>query len=232
MRDEPWGALEPITRSAIHDEVRRIHLLGGDPRLVACLADLLRDAFDRIVPGDVLPVVAARRPVLGGLEPLRRGVRREHGDAFDAQRSAVHDVVVVALHRDQLALADGRDHSAPARAEVAGGGELVDVRELQILRGGPHRGNVDQAVESESGAATESQPQQVSPVDRSRSAWTAFRFTEARGSPSTLTSSEGSSMSFSLSTPTSRTLRPRIRSQSARESESHPGCTPEKLKPL
>jgi hypothetical protein len=29
----------------IHDEVRRIHLLGGDPRLVARLADLLRDAL-------------------------------------------------------------------------------------------------------------------------------------------------------------------------------------------
>src|SRR6185295_10177274 len=74
-RDESWGALDPITGSAIHDEVRRIHLLGGDPGRVARLADLLRDLRDRVVPGDVLPVVAARRPVAWHREPARRGVR-------------------------------------------------------------------------------------------------------------------------------------------------------------
>src|SRR4026207_1612413 len=56
-RDEPWGALDPTPRGVIHDEVRRIHLLGGDPRLVARLANLLRDLGDRVVPGDVLPVI-------------------------------------------------------------------------------------------------------------------------------------------------------------------------------
>ena len=55
-RDEPWGAPEPITRSEIHQAFNRRHLLGGDPRLVARLADLLRDPVDRILPGDVLPL--------------------------------------------------------------------------------------------------------------------------------------------------------------------------------
>ena len=40
LMDEPWGACDPITRCAIHEEFRRIHLLGGDPRLVARLANL------------------------------------------------------------------------------------------------------------------------------------------------------------------------------------------------
>jgi hypothetical protein len=47
-------------------------------------------------------VIAARRAVARRREPLRRGVRREHRDAFDAQRPAIHDVVVVALHRRSL----------------------------------------------------------------------------------------------------------------------------------
>ena len=51
-------------------------------------------------------MVAARRTVARRGEPLRGGVRREHRDAFDAERPAVHDVVVVALHRQELAVAD------------------------------------------------------------------------------------------------------------------------------
>ena len=78
-------------------------------------------------------MVAARRPIARRRQPLRRGVRREHGDALDAQRAAVHDVVVVAFHRDQLAVANRGDHAAAARAEVARGGELVDLGELQLL---------------------------------------------------------------------------------------------------
>ena len=84
-------------------------------------------SYDRVIPGDVLPVVAAGRAVARRREPVRRGVRREHGNAFDAERSAIHDVVVVPLHRQELAVPDGGDHAAPARAEVAGGGELADV---------------------------------------------------------------------------------------------------------
>ena len=40
-----------------------VDLLRGDPGRVARLPNLLRDPRDRVVPGDVLPVVAARRPV-------------------------------------------------------------------------------------------------------------------------------------------------------------------------
>ena len=168
LRDEPWGALDPITRSEIHDEFGRIHLLGGNPRLVARLPNLLRDPRDRVLPGDVLPVVAARRPVLGRREPVRRGVRREHGDAFDAQRSAIDDVVVVALHRQQLAVADGGDHAAPAGTEIARGGELADLRELQVLGRGPHRGNVKERADRESSATADGQPKQVSAGDGRR----------------------------------------------------------------
>src|SRR5215510_16353655 len=59
------------------NELRHIHLLGGNPGLVARLADLLRDPRDRVVPGNLLPVVAAGRPIAGRREPLRGGVRRE-----------------------------------------------------------------------------------------------------------------------------------------------------------
>ena len=54
-------------------------------------------------------MVAARRAIARRGEPLRGGVCREHGNAFDAQRPAIHDVVVVALHRQELAVADGGD---------------------------------------------------------------------------------------------------------------------------
>src|SRR6185369_16940318 len=56
-RDEPWGALDPITRRTIDNEVRRIHLLSRDPVLVARLANFLRDLRDGLVPRDVFPVV-------------------------------------------------------------------------------------------------------------------------------------------------------------------------------
>ena len=45
-----------------------VDLLGGDPGRVARLPNLLRDPRDRVVPGDVFPVVAARRPVAGRCE--------------------------------------------------------------------------------------------------------------------------------------------------------------------
>src|SRR5207237_864091 len=60
---EPRGALYPITGCEIHGQCGRIYLLGGDPGLVARLPDLLRDPGDRVVPGDVLPLVAARGAV-------------------------------------------------------------------------------------------------------------------------------------------------------------------------
>ena len=60
---------------------------------------------------------------------------REHGDAFDAQRPSVHDVVVVSFHGDQLAVADGGDHAATTRTEIAGCGELANVFEFQLLCG-------------------------------------------------------------------------------------------------
>src|SRR4051812_47348829 len=59
LRDEPWGALDSITGREIHGEIGRLDLLSRNPRLVAGLPQLLRDPRDRVVPGDVLPVVAA-----------------------------------------------------------------------------------------------------------------------------------------------------------------------------
>src|SRR5690349_3470486 len=52
VRNEPWDALEPLARSAIGRQVIRIQLLSRNPRLVAGLPDLLRNARDRVVPGN------------------------------------------------------------------------------------------------------------------------------------------------------------------------------------
>src|SRR5262245_15089729 len=67
LRGELRGVLAPrVTPGGrTPDEPRRIHHLGGNPGLVARLADLLRDPRDRVVPGNLLPAVAARRPVEG-----------------------------------------------------------------------------------------------------------------------------------------------------------------------
>ena len=117
--------IRPVDRN-----LRVAEFLGGDPRRVAGLSNLLRDSFHRVFPRDILPSVAARCPVTRRAKPVRRGVSREHGYAFNAQGSAVHDVVVVAFHGNELAFAYGGDHAAPARAEVARGSELIDVFEL------------------------------------------------------------------------------------------------------
>src|SRR5262249_49949942 len=71
-------------------------LLRRDPRFVADLLDPPRDFFGSLLPADVFPVIAAGRTVERLLEPVRGRVRREHGDALHAQRSAADDVVVIA----------------------------------------------------------------------------------------------------------------------------------------
>jgi hypothetical protein len=124
--------------------------LAGDPGCIPGLADLLRDPLHRVIPRDLLPPVAARRPVTRRSKPVRRAVRREHRDALNTQRATVHDVVIVALHGDELAFAYRGNHAAPAGAEVAGGRELAYVRELKLLGGGPHLGQIKEAPERKS----------------------------------------------------------------------------------
>src|SRR6476620_7099428 len=92
-------------------------------------------------------------------------MRREHGNAFNAQGPAVHDVVVIAFHLEQLAVANLGDHAAAARAEVAGGREFVDVRELQVLGCGLERGPVEEPADGESRPASDRQLQYVSAAD-------------------------------------------------------------------
>jgi hypothetical protein len=142
-----------------------VDLLGGDPGRIARLPNLLRDPLDRVVPGDLFPVVAAGRTVAGRREPVRGGVCREHGNALDAQRSSIHDVVVVAFHRNQPAFANGRDHSAPTRAEVARCGELTHVRELKFVCRSPYSRNVDKAAECKPYAPTNGHLQPISAID-------------------------------------------------------------------
>jgi hypothetical protein len=90
---------------------------------------------------------------------------------FDAERPAADDVVVVPFHRDELAVANRSDHSAAARAEVAGGRELVYVRQLELLRGGPDLRRVEQPVERETrDAASQGELEEVPAIDgRTRS---------------------------------------------------------------
>jgi hypothetical protein len=74
-------------------------------------------------------------------------------------------VIVVAFHRQELAVADGGDHAATARAEVARGGEFADFGELQVLGCGAHLGNVEEAAEREPRSAAEGQLEQVAAAD-------------------------------------------------------------------
>src|ERR1700740_785374 len=122
----------------VHGALCVPELLSGDPCRVTCFPDLLRDPLHRVFPRDVLPVVAARCPITRLCKPVRRSVSREHGYALHAQGAAIHNVVEVSLHGNQLAFAYRRNHAAAARTKVAGGSELVDVGKLQLLRASLH----------------------------------------------------------------------------------------------
>ena len=93
---------------------------------------------------------------------------REHGYALHAQGSAVHDVVVVALHGDELSVAYGGDHAAATRAKIARGCELSDVRELQLLIRSPYRRQVEKAAECQTDASANSDLQPISTIDGRR----------------------------------------------------------------
>ena len=75
-------------------------------------------------------MIAARRPVARIHQPVRRSMRRKHGDALHAQRATIDNVVVVALHGDQFAVANSRHHATAARAEIARSRKFVDFGEL------------------------------------------------------------------------------------------------------
>jgi hypothetical protein len=126
------------------------------------------DLLGRVLPGELDPLVAARRAIERHLVPPRRGVRRVHRHALHAQRALVDDVVEIAFERDQLAVADGGDHAAAARTEVARGRELLHVGELQCARRGVHRGKIDQLADAQPGEAAEREFQEVPAVDRRR----------------------------------------------------------------
>src|SRR5262249_35568884 len=97
---------------AVNRNLPITQLLGCDPSLVANFLDLARDAFGRVLPTDLFPMVATRRAIARSREALRRSVSRKHRDALYTQRSAIHDVIVIAFHGDQVALAHGGDHPA------------------------------------------------------------------------------------------------------------------------
>ena len=118
---------------SVHRNFGIAECLSGDPGCIACLLDLLRDPLNRAFPRDLLPAVAAWRPIARGCKPVRGGVRRKHGYALNAQRTAIHDMVVITLHRNQLAVTHRRDHAASAGTEIARRRELIDFGKLKVF---------------------------------------------------------------------------------------------------
>src|SRR5215831_20470573 len=56
----------------------------SNPCFVTYLVDLFRNAIDRIIPRDIFPMVAARRPITWRAQSIGRSMGCEHGDAFHA----------------------------------------------------------------------------------------------------------------------------------------------------
>ena len=93
------------------------------PGVVASLLHLAHDFVERLVPGDRLPVIAARRAIQRLARPVVRFVGRDDGGTLAAKCALVHDVVRIAFEIDELAVLDVAQHAASAGAEVAGGGK-------------------------------------------------------------------------------------------------------------
>src|SRR5687768_4775667 len=87
--------MNAIASVPVHGDSLAPDLLGGDPGLVACLAELLGDPVDRVVRGDVDPVVAAGSAIAGHLVSQGGGVSGEHREALGAEGPPVHDMIVV-----------------------------------------------------------------------------------------------------------------------------------------
>ena len=128
------GAAEERDRVAAADrECVAAVLLRRDPVRVAGGLDPARELVERVVPGDVGPAVGAGRAVLRRLS--RAGANRASPASRCPSRTnapVVHDVARVAFEVDELALDDVAHHPATARAEVAGGGELLRAGELEV----------------------------------------------------------------------------------------------------
>jgi hypothetical protein len=75
-------------------------------------------------------------------------------------------VVEVALHGNQFPVTDRGDHATAARAEVAGGSELADVGELQLLGVRSHSRHIDKATQRNPGTTTRRRPEPLSPSNR------------------------------------------------------------------
>jgi len=128
--------------ASVDGNIHITEFFSGNPVRIACLQDLLRNPLDRFFPRDLLPVISAGRPVLRPLQSIRRGVSGEHRYAFDAERSAIDNVVKVTFHGDELAFAHGSDHAASTRTKVTRGCVFVDIGELQGFIRGSNLSNV------------------------------------------------------------------------------------------
>lgn len=126
--------------------------LGCNPGLIADLLDLARHTLCGFLPADLFPAVAARRSVARCRQPIRRSVCREHGNALNAQRTAIHNVVEVPFHGDKFPFTHGCDHAASAGTEVAGRSKFFYICQFQLLRGRSQRGKIEESPEGESGA--------------------------------------------------------------------------------
>src|SRR5205807_5257093 len=74
----------------------------GDEVLVAVLLHKRGDTVQREVPGDLLELVAARRPVSRSFQPGGRMDHIEKRRAFRTERAAIHRMVRVTLDVDDV----------------------------------------------------------------------------------------------------------------------------------
>ena len=111
------------------------------------LLDAAGDLFKCPFPALFLPLVAARGPVHGFLQPVLVARHAEHGRSLGAEGPLVDGVIRVALCADQFAVLDVGDDVAAHRAEGANADDLLGAFDLERLYISPHGLDIDAQLE-------------------------------------------------------------------------------------
>ena len=118
---------------AVRAHLATVDVLGSAPVLIACLLEGMSCLVDGLIPGDLLPVVAARCTV----QRLRRtlfGVwYLAVAEALGAEGAAVDRTVRVAFEVDELAVLHRADDTAAAGTEVADRGKFFRTLEFELF---------------------------------------------------------------------------------------------------